>query len=373
MSIADAELFIETFTDLKLPPIPNFLVFTEATVYLSSGTALGATVYPAGFSFTADILFCGAHLEASASFLSETLKISGQLDGLQVGPLSVKGHNDTPKASVDLELSSATQLVKIDGEIDFLGLFKASVLLNLQLMPTPTFDFDFVLQFTPLLTFLVDAKMTGTISNFGDLQHLDFDLAATFEQHILDYIRDQILAQLDKAKKVAEGAISSAEDEVAATEKKFQEDIHSAQQHFDATYATWQAHSKRIHDSSQAVINDYNAKTKTLQADAEAERAKFNLSMKDAEGDLQSANAERAAKIQKAEADVTRAKATWDRDVALTEQSLRNAQVALSQKFGNAEQDIVDARNKVDSLQGDINNLHNTINEYENAHWYEFW
>ena len=45
----------------------------------------------------------------------------------------------------------------------------------------------------------------------------------------------------------------------------------------------------------------------------------------------------------------------------------------MNRKFGNAEKDIENAKAKVDHLQDSIDSEQNTINDYENAHWYEFW
>lgn len=372
MDVTDAEAFLDIFTGLRLPNLPNFLVITEADVYLSSGITVGELSYPAGFSFFADVLFCGAHLSATASCLNDTLKITGSLTGFKVGPLAVKGHN-SDTASVDLEYGASSQHITIDGEIDFLNLCQVSVLLNLELQPTPAFLFDFALHFTPLLTFIVHAQMKGQVTDFSNLKDVDFDLSVTFEQHLLDYIHNQAIAQIEKAKKASTNAIDDASVKLRQANDDLNKDIAQKQQLLDTAQLKWTAKSQEVHQASQSIIDKYNARSKELQAQVDAEAVKFNLALKEAETKLQQLNADRAAKMQQYEGEVTKVKGDWDRDVTKAEADLHHAQTTFSSKFGTAEQDLANATNRVNSLQNQINDIQNKINDYHKAHWYEVW
>ncbi|KZT37444.1 hypothetical protein SISSUDRAFT_987692 [Sistotremastrum suecicum HHB10207 ss-3] len=372
LSITDGEALISTFTGIELPKAPNFLVYKNADVYLSTGVYLGNVFYPAGFSFDADILFCGVQLRAAGGVSNGVLKLKGDLSNFQVGPLTVKGVNH-PHAILDLECSAALQKAHVDGVINIFHFIDIAIWLDIQLMPSPLFRFAFLLHFTDLLTFSVHAELTKSIEDFKDLTQLDFSLVAYFEQHLLDYIRDHVIDQLKNAKKNADEAVGAATSALDNAKAAFEKEIENAQSKLDAAYASWQKHAKQVHDASQAVIDAYNVKCKQLQNSVEEQRAQFHAKLKHAETSLQVTNAARAAKLKAAEADVTRAKQAWDHDIDVAEKSLRDAQAEMDRKFGSVERDIDHAEARVDSLQSQINDIQNTINDYENAHWYEFW
>jgi len=70
---------------------------------------------------------------------------------------------------------------------------------------------------------------------------------------------------------------------------------------------------------------------------------------------------------------VTKAQNKMDQDIAEAKAKLEHAKQTLNQKFGKAEGNLQNAKNHVDDLQRQINDVKNTINDYEHAHWYEFW
>jgi hypothetical protein len=155
------------------------------------------------------------------------VQIVGDVDNFSLGPLTVRGKQG-PRAQVDIQIGTTTQKAHIDGLIELFDA-NASLLLDFNILPSPTFQFDTVLHFTDLLTFDVHAALLGGIGSLHDLSNLDFTLLATLEQHILSYVNDQLQAQLEIAKHMAEHGIDSAKAKVSAAQKEADTQIATAQ------------------------------------------------------------------------------------------------------------------------------------------------
>ncbi|KAG9119488.1 hypothetical protein FRC07_005468 [Ceratobasidium sp. 392] len=368
--IQDLVKFARAITEVDIPMVPDFIDFQDIKLYMSTGVTLGTETYPAGFSFKAALLLFGAKINASAEVTGGVFKASGSIDNLSVGPLHITGQHGK-KATLDLEVGSTTQQLKVDGAIEFLGAY-IGLTLDLEIMPHPTFSFDFILHFTSLLTFMVEARMIGEEANLKDLSGLNFSLHAVFEQHLVEHIRDQVVASLETLKHRTDEAIHTAEEKVQQEEQKLQDGINDAKQRLKKTYDSWIQHSNKVHADSQAFIDNYMKQLHALQGKVDSERQAFNMKLKDAEGAVQHANANRAAKMRAAEADVTKAKSKWDQDVKNAEAKLESAKNYMHQKFGSAEADIEAAKRKVDGVQSEIDSTNDRIRYCENAHWYRF-
>ena len=370
LGVKDIIAFLREITGTHIPDIPNFFDFKQIRLYMSTGVLIGTTSYPAGFSFEALLTVFGKSFSASAEITKSKLSVSATIDNLHLGPLKIGGLKGKD-ASLDLEIGTLTQELKVDGAITFLS-DEIAIYLLLEIQPHPRFSFDFVLHFTELLTFEVKADVKGDIANLNDLSHLEFDLTATFEQHILDYVREQVIAGLQCAKEAATGDIKDAESKITNAEKNLLHGIADAKNNLDTAYASWQRKSAVVHKSSQAVINQYTAKLKRLQRDIDAKRRQYNTAMRNAEAKVEHANADRAAKIRNAEVNITKTKAQWDEMINTKEGDLEEAKRIVNEKFGNAEQDILDAEARVDGIQNQINDVQGTVNDYEDAPWYHF-
>ncbi|KAG8818384.1 hypothetical protein FRC19_010679 [Serendipita sp. 401] len=363
--------FFNEVTGLDIPEPPDFFDFNTVNLYMSEGVTIGKQAYPAGFSFDASMNIFGTTLTAHAGITGGTFALNAAVDKIDIGPLTISGHDGKP-LTLDLTFGTTVQHLHFDGEIDFIGI-KAATLLVLDLQPSPAFSFDFLLSFTELLQFKVDAHMSGETVDVKDLSKLDFELHAEMEQHILDYIRDQVKAALEKARKTEISAFDSAQKTLLDAKAEYQKNLTSAQADMTSKYESWQKHSQDVHMASQRVIDGYTNQMNKLQSNVDAERQKFNLALKDAEAKLETANSDRAAKMQAAKANLAGEKNKWDTEIANKESALEAAKAQLQQRFGSAEQDIDNAEAKVNSLQNQINSVESTINDYENAHWYEVW
>ncbi|KAG9075566.1 hypothetical protein FS749_012757 [Ceratobasidium sp. UAMH 11750] len=368
--IQDLVMLTRQITELEIPMPPDFIDFQDVKLYISSGVTLGTMIYPAGFSFNAALLLFGAQIYASAAVTGGVLKVSGSIENLAIGPLHITGQKGK-KATLDLQVGFATQQLKVDGAIEFLGAY-VGLTLNLEIMPKPTFSFNFTLHFTDLLTFMVDAQMIGDTVDLKDLSGLNFSLHALFEQHLVEHIRDQVVASLEALKHRTDTAIQGAEIKVQQEEKALQDGINEAQKKLDAAYESWNQHSNKVHAESQASIDGYTQQRRVLQTKVDDERRAFNAKLKSAEGAVQHANADRAAKLRAAEAEVARQESKWKEDIAATEAKLEDAKRYMQQKFGSAEADIEAAKHKVDGVQSEIDSTKERIRYCEDSHWYRF-
>ncbi|CCO30909.1 hypothetical protein BN14_04942 [Rhizoctonia solani AG-1 IB] len=368
--IRDIVAFAAQITELDIPPPPDFIDFEDIDLYMSTGVTLGTQSYPAGFSFHASLVLFGTKIQASAEVTGGVLKANGSIDDLKVGPLQITGQ-DSKQASLDLQIGSTTQILKVDGAIEFLDAY-IGLTLDLEIMPKPKFSFNFTLHFTDLLTFIVDAEMIESEVDLKDLSKLGFKLHALFEQHLVEYIRGQVHASLEALEKRADDSIDAAKAAVAEKEKEYQKGIQNAKAKLDKAYRSWVTKSNQVHVESQAFIDSYMKQLHILQGNVDNERLTFNAKLKKAEGGVQHANADRAAKMRAAEAEVSKAKSKWDSDVAKAEAGLETAKQTMHQKFGSAEADIEAAKRKVDEVQGEIDSTRDRISYCENAHWYRF-
>ncbi|KAG8734262.1 hypothetical protein FRC10_011809 [Ceratobasidium sp. 414] len=366
--IQDLVTFTRELTERDIPMPPDFIYFEDVELYMSSGVTLGTVVYPVGFSFKAVLKLFGAQLDASAEVTGGTLKANGSTQNLSVGPLRITGQ-DGKDATLSLQIGSTIQQLHVDGAISLPGLYVGTTL-QLEILPKPTFSFDFTLHFTDLLTFVVDAKMTGEIMDLQNLgsSQFGFSLHAVFEQHLLDYVRDQVHTLLEALKK--QGDVTTQDTANKTEAQKLQDGIQSAQEQLGVDYQTWLKYSQKVQADSQEFIGDYVKMLHYLQGDVETKRQEYNMKLKDAEGAVQQANAERAAKMRDAEAAVEKAKNDWDVGVAKAESTLESSKKYLQEEFGSAKEDIDNAQRKVDNIQSEIDSVENRIRYCDDAHWW---
>lgn len=142
---------------LDIPYPLYFLDFEKIKFYISTGVTTGALPYPKGFPFEADPKVFGGELSAAVTITSSSVIVQGLVPQLSVGALEIKGL-EGKDVMLDLEIDMVTQKLTVDGMFSFLDA-EVALFLDLEILPTPTFTFDFILHFTKLLTFEVDATI----------------------------------------------------------------------------------------------------------------------------------------------------------------------------------------------------------------------
>ncbi|PVF91893.1 TPR-like protein [Serendipita vermifera] len=122
-----------------------------------------------------------------------------------------------------------------------------------------------ILSFTDLLNFQLSAELIGAVK-YDTLTDADFAFDALLEQHILQYIHDQIIPQFDRARQAAQQGIDAAQakvDQVQTVDKG----IAKTQADIDAAFAAWETKRTAVTAESQRVIDSHNANISRLQRD----------------------------------------------------------------------------------------------------------
>ena len=228
------------------------------------------------------------------------------------------------------------------------------------------------LKFTDLLLFRLQASLVGAVS-FTDLSDADFVFDALFEQHVLQYIHDQLMGQFEHARQAVHDGVESAQAKVNEAEVAWKAGIDKAQANLEAAKKNWDAKNESITAESNKVIEAYDREIERLEDEITSAQRDYDAAMTAAQDAVSAAQRDRAQALQSAEHDVVNAKRALNDAVDAAQRDVDSAERDFNAAFGSAHDAIESARREVDSLQNQINDLLGTIHEYEDAPWYHFW
>ncbi|KAI0715902.1 hypothetical protein C8T65DRAFT_694551 [Cerioporus squamosus] len=372
LDVNDVVTLANIVTGLSIPQPPNFLDYEEVKVYICpNATTIGTIVYPQGFLFQAVMVLFGKRADIACAVASDQVTIEGGVDNFILGPLVVRGVND-PRATVDVSIGPKLQHILIDGSVTFFDR-ETDVHVEVQVMPAPAFSFMTRLMFTELLLFEVEATLVGAVS-FKTLENADFEFYADMEQHILEYVREQVDAQFNTACAAAQAGFDTAQKSLQNAEAVVDKKIGDAQADLDKAEKAWDVKRDKVTADSNNTINAYNKQIQALQDSVKTAQQNYNTltihlkAMAKAQAALQKANNDRAAALKDAQQKLENAKKSANDAIQNAQNSVKNAEDKMNRDFGNAERSIQDAQNKVDSLQGDINSTQNAL---DHAKWYD--
>ncbi|PVF94618.1 hypothetical protein CPB86DRAFT_712792 [Serendipita vermifera] len=372
LGLTDLVSFAGDVTNTAIPSPPDdLLFFEELKIYICpTGMTLGSETYPQGFSFLAKMIVFGKHADIACAIVGNQVTIKGGVDNFQLGPLSVRGPQG-PRAIVDCAFGPSAQSVLIDGVI---SLFDVESLIHLEVnwIPSPKIAFTTSLSFTDLLKFQLSAELIGTVK-YDTLTDADFAFDALLEQHILQYVHDQIILQFDRARQAAQEGIDSAQAKVNEAEQAVNDGIAKAQADVDGAFATWEAKRTTVTAQSQQVIDVYNANITRLQGDIDKAEGEYSRAMDSAQQAVTSAQNDRARALVDAQHDVDDAQRKMVADIADAQRAVDEAEGDMNRRFGSAQSDVEDARSKVQSLQGQIDGIQRQIDDDNNADMWEIW
>ncbi|PVF92097.1 hypothetical protein CPB86DRAFT_239611 [Serendipita vermifera] len=372
LGLIDLVSFARDVTNTAIPSPPDDLVhFEQLKIYICPmGMTLGSVTYPQGFSFLANMMVFGAKADIACAFVGNQVVIKGGVDNFQLGPLSVRG-TQGPRAIVDCAFGPLAQSVLIDGVITF---FDAESLIHVEvnLIPSPKIAFTSILSFTDLLKFQLSAELIGAVK-YDTLTDADFAFDALLEQHILQYIHDQIILQFDRARQAAQEGIDAAQAKVDEAQQAVDEGIARAQADVDAAFAAWETKRTVVTADSQRVIDSYNANISRLQRDIDNAQRDYDQAMESARQAVTSAQNDRARALADGQHEVDNAERKMVADIAAAQRAVNEAEADMNRRFGSAQSDVDNARRRVQSLQNQIDDLQRQINENSNAKWWEVW
>src|SRR5205085_3880901 len=114
------------------------------------------------------------------------------------------------------------------------------------------FEFDMELAFTELLPFTLHGAMLGAL-DIKDVGKLDFELQATLEQKILDYLMTQANMQFVAAEKGAKEGFDNARAKLDQVEAAFQATVNQAQAALNTAQVAFDAKQKAVNDTLNQV------------------------------------------------------------------------------------------------------------------------
>lgn len=202
--------------EISVTPGSDTLYFDMLTVYLSTGVVHRGVDYPAGMRFQANMRVFGKTATMHAELSGEKVVIKGGIQGFQLGDLVVSGVT-LPDPSIDIELSSGVQKVRIDGLV-VIGQNKVLVDVHVEYAPVQMFHFYILVKFVDSYKLEIKATLEGEVSK--DVDGREFNLLATMEQDLVDYIGN--LANNHIANEKQDGRKESLEREAAEARKKFE-------------------------------------------------------------------------------------------------------------------------------------------------------
>ncbi|KAJ3524594.1 hypothetical protein NM208_g12001 [Fusarium decemcellulare] len=242
LGVVDLAKFASLIAETDLPEPDDFLHFNDVELYISTGTKIGLTEYPPGASLKGDVTIFGKRAKFNCT-VGSMIKLMATIEAFKIGPLLVTGAIGTDPI-VDVELSSSKQTVLINGAVSIWGA-SAALYLEASFLPTTTFDFWVDLRLSDLFLLRLEAKLTGkfNIKDLKSLEQANFEVKGVMEQHVIEYVSQQIQQQINVAQKAAKEGFESVKAELDRQEAAFKAGCDAAIAELEKARAVW--HEKR--------------------------------------------------------------------------------------------------------------------------------
>ncbi|KAF2428911.1 hypothetical protein EJ08DRAFT_719082 [Tothia fuscella] len=353
LSVADVVSFGSDIIGVTIPTPPaDLLVFEDVDLYISSGAWLADQFFPAGAAFRGSLTLFGQHAKLDCH-IGQELKIKGELDKIEIGPLVVSGAKGD-NLIVNIELGASEQIILIDAFVALCALERQSIYINAHILPTPKFQFNISVSFTEVLTFGLEGQMLGSV-NFSDISQLDFILAAELKLDILNYISDQCNSQFAVLKEAMDKSVAVAKTNLDTAQKSYDDALRTASQKLDQATSDWH----KALDPAQAT--DIQAQTEIYKKNVANAQASYDAALRDAQNKLQQAQHDAPVTIDNAKLTAKKALNQAQQDVDRAKIAAKNAADAMSSKYGDAERDIQRKQDAVNSLKSQLQSWNDQI------------
>lgn len=348
--------FVAAAMDRQIPTTEiEIFSFRDVLIYASMGATFGGEHYPAGFRLKGMIIVCDHEAGMDCSLTTEGLHLKAWLQTFQLGPLKVGGDVQVPGkmgtfALLEMDLSWEKQAFRLNGFVELFSL-RAAVDIHVEIMPEPTFYFNFELKWSDLLEVKAKVEMIKK-GNMRNLKAADWIVSAEFEQSIIQEISKTLQAALEAVHSAAQEKLDGASSAVAEAETKYKAAIEDAQKSLDAKRAALKKENEEL-DRRLDELERSSAKWK-------AERqAKINEAKENETHEVQNAKSVRELKLNEQQAYIR----NTENDVREKENNGRNEnnnavsdreqkKQAFMSKFGDAEAALERARNDVRRADG---------------------
>ncbi|KAF4337443.1 hypothetical protein FBEOM_8672 [Fusarium beomiforme] len=360
LGVADLVEFASLVADTHFPKPDDFIHINDAQLYLSTGTKLGLTDYPAGASLKGDLTIFGKNGKFECTIGSK-VKVFVTTEAFQVGPLKVKGATGADPI-IDVELSKDTQHVLIDGAVEIWDA-AAAIHLEVSLLPKPILDFSVSLQLSDLFLLKLQAKLKGDI-NIKDIKswaNADFEVYALIEQHLIDHITSQLEQQIQAAQDAAKHGFDDIKKEMEEKEAAFKASCQEAIDSLERTRAKWNEKKAEIEGQMDSARQEATRIRIELQEKVDRAQQSFNSFVAERSADLERVRANAAAAIRDAEHDIDEAQRDSDSAIYEAQAKLQQVRADFMRDFGSAERDIESARHDVENAQRRVDELDRDI------------
>lgn len=143
-------------------------VFTDASMYISTGASIAGKEYPRGISAGGKLTAFGKNAKFDLSIGQAGLDFQGYIDEFKLGPLVVKSTSGDPRAGMVVLMTKDKQVIKVDGMVTCFNIGLAT-LIDIQLgTDTPSFDAYLALK----LTEAFQVSLYATVDDFSHVKDL---------------------------------------------------------------------------------------------------------------------------------------------------------------------------------------------------------
>ncbi|KAK3314082.1 hypothetical protein B0H66DRAFT_523455 [Apodospora peruviana] len=345
LGVVDLVKFASQICEYEFPEPDDFVHFNDVQLYLSTGASIGETYYPPGASFKGDMTIFGRRAKFDCT-IGTMVKIMATVEHFDLGPLKVRGATGADPI-VDIELSSSTQKVLIDGAVDLWAL-SAALHLEAEVYPKPKFNFWVDVSLSDWFNFQLEAKLSGDIDfkNLSSLANADFEIYGLMEQHILDNIIDMLDKQINSMKDHAD--FDEAKRRLSEKEDQFNASVQAAQNRLDEAKKNWENKEQNIISALDRAKSEAQRYKQQLEDNLAAAEKSYANAVVAAVATLNQARHDAAVAIHLAETDLQRAQSQSEEGVRLAQSDLNEKRNAFRLMFGSARSDLEQARRNLD-------------------------
>ena len=348
LSSNDLITFASDILQQDIPRIDEDIFNFEAvSVSISTGVEVG-TVYTSPGVFFSGIVDLFGQKATMEAFVRSEIKMSGTFEGFALGPLAVAGAKG-PDPKFEFELGPKRQSLLLDGAVKLLEL-EASLHVEAKLLPKPAFEFDMLLAFTELLPFTLHGAMLGAL-DIKNISKLDFEVSATLEQKLLDYMMTEANLQFVAAEEGAKEGFDTARAKLDQVEASFQNNIDAAQVQVKAAQIVWDAKQMAVKSAFDQIKRSIEAEQAGIQSQLDSTLAALNQKIDAATKSLGQAKIEASSSIQSAQAAVRKATIDGGASVMAHQADFDRQKKSMDAKFGDARQSVQNAQNSVEAAR----------------------
>lgn len=329
--------------DIDDDAVPDFFELNNLELVCApAGGNIGTINYDRGFSFACDMVLFDKAASAFFRLGDDGFKAEAHLDELEIGPLRIGGKRGDDML-LDVELTTARQVIKIDAELEFAG-SEVGVFVDVS---NAGVEFDFDWDFLGVTTYSIHGVSTGSLD---DPKSLDFQLTAEFQNELTHYLKTEVSDKISRAVKVVETDISRLQADLDQSKQAWEREFDPLQRHLDATKVDADRYLKQLKSSLQQEKKKLSENVRNAQAEVARAKKAYNDALRSAEHAVTRAQSDYDRAMRSAQGDVTKAQRDYDT-------ALRNAEAEVKRAEAKYQRDISGAQNKIAVAQKEVNKL----------------